>query len=324
MVRQLATVAVLGALVFPTQARAQAIEPGAIAVMPFGSAVRAPQAWQSAMAISGVVDEALTESGRFLAVLPRNSAVEAGIQQLLEAAQGPANFESYVQISTEAGLNANYLLDGYIERHDVRPERRDGGNVYVAEMDVRVKIYDVETGRLILNENLSVTSGLLDQVGPQVESDCPGGFRGAACRAKQEVQRRAASEAERLSTDRLAPAQTAEAALERAHNNASTAVASFIQEKMSLLLVDYGEGDGGIVNELVLLSAPDIEQGTELTVSVRSENRLGGGFRDRTLGSAVVEQIDGEYAYARITDGGERVDEAIKARDVVVVTKGGE
>ena len=324
MVRELATIAILSAGALGTGVDAQTIEPGSIAVMPFGSAVRAPQAWQSAMAISGVVDEALAESGRFVAVLPRNSAVEAGIQELIEAAQGPANFESYVQISTEAGLNANYLLDGYIERHDVRPERRDGGNVYVAEMDVRVKIYDVETGRLILNENLSVTSGLLDQVGPQVEDDCPGGFRGAACRAAQEARRRVASEAERISTDRLAPAQSAEEALERAHNNASTAVASFIQEKMSLLLVDYGEGDGGTVNELVLLTAPDIEEGTELTVSLRTENRLGGGFRDRTLGEARVEQIDGEYAYARITDGGERIDEAIKARDVVVVTKGGE
>lgn len=331
MVRQLAAVAILSALVlpsdalvFPSELRAQSIEPGSIAVVPFGSAVRAPQAWQSARAVSGVIEEALSSSGRFLAVLPRNSAVEERIQQIIDEAQGPANFDSYVQISTEAGLNANYLLDGYIERHEVRSERRDGGVVYVAEMDVRIAIYDVESGRLILSDNLGVTSGLLDQVGPQVEDNCPGGLRGAACRATREARRRVSSEVERASTDRLAPATTPEQALDRAHDNASTAVATFIQEKVSLLVVDYSEDGDGVVNELVLLTAPDLDEGNQLTVSLRTENRMGGGFRDRTLGTAEVSQIDGEYSYASITDGAERIDEAIKAREVVVVTKGGE
>lgn len=298
------------------------VDPGSIAVMPFGSGFRGQCALDCAQAMSNVVQEELDQSGRFLAVLPRNPQVEAAISSILTDAEGPGNFDSYIQISTEAGLNANYLLDGYVENMAVQPERRGDAVVYDARMTVRIRIVDVETGGLVLSKGLVVTNGLLEGVvGSQEEC----GRFDVACKARQAAADVAESVVEN-SAGGLGADATPQEAVQSAVENAGDAIREFIQAEMSLRLVDYDVDDNDVVSELVIASAPDVQEGMTLDIGTRTKSRMSDDTRDRSVGSAEVTQVDGDYTYARVTDGADRIDAALRDGDLVVVrpARGGE
>jgi len=283
-------------------------------VLPFGSGFRDQCSLAAcAQPLSNVVEQQLNQSGRFLAVLPRNASVESAISDALSDAMGPGNFDSYIQISTEAGLNANYLLDGFVETLDVQPEQRGDAMAYAARMTVRIRVVDVETGALVLSKGLNVSNGLLASAVGTAE-EC----KGFGCRLRQAATDRL-EDAVESKVGGVGADETPQAAVQSAVASAGDAIREFIQQEMSLRLVDYDVDDDGMINELVIASAPDLEQGMTLDVSTRTKSRMSDDTRDRTVGAAEITQIDGDYAYARLTSGTDVVDKALKDGDLVVL-----
>ncbi len=292
------------------------VDPGSIAVMPFGSGFRTQCALDCAQAMSNVVEEQLARSGRFSAVLPRSREVEAAVKRLLEEAEGPGRFDSYIQISTEAGLNANYLLDGRVENLTVTPERRGDVVAYDARMTVRIRIVDVESSALVLSKGVVVGNGLLEGMIGGTQEEC--GRMDLACRARNAAAE-ALEGAVEANTRGLGADETPQQAIQSAVANAGDAIRAFIQREISLQLIDYDVDDNGVANELVIASAPDLEQGMVLDVATRTESRRTPDTRDRTIGAAEVTQIDGDVTYARLTSGVEAIAKALEEGDFVVV-----
>ena len=291
------------ALPAPERAAAQDITHGSIAVLPFGAASADAATRESALVIGNAVEAGLRESGRFLAVLERSPAMEAAVLRELESAQGPASFESYIRINTESQLNANYLLDGFVERHEVTTRRNETGQtLYDAMIGVRVRIVDVETGALVMSEVLEVSNGILEgRVGEKRTGI--GGFL------------------QKVATDAVGSIDTSpQDALARAYGNAADAVRKFLQREVSLMLVDYELGADDAIEGLVLLSAPDLKVGTVLAISRRVPNRMQPGtFRTTDVGKAEITKIEDDYAYARISEGQSEVVAALEEPHLVLV-----
>ncbi|MGH7444509.1 MAG: hypothetical protein ACREKM_06515 [Longimicrobiales bacterium] len=286
---------------------AQELAHGSIAVMPFGAAAADAAAGHSAQIIGKAVEEGLRESGRFLAVLERSAAIEDAVRREIDAAQGPASFDSYIRINTESQLNANYLMDGYVERQEVTSQGNDRGQtLYNAVIGVRVRIVDVETRALVMSEVLEVSNGILEGRVGEKRTGVTGFLQ-------------------KVATDAVGSIDTSpEDALARAYDNAADAVREFLQREVSLMLVDYEVGADDVIEGLVLLAAPDLSVGGVLSVSTRVPNRMHPGtFRTTEIGKAEITRIEDEYAYARLTDGRTEVVEALaEPRQVLVRPEG--
>jgi curli biogenesis system outer membrane secretion channel CsgG len=276
-------------LVTPWPSTSQEVEYGSIAVVPFTSAIPSEAALQSARVLSGAVEEGLRESGRFMAVLERSEVVDSAVQAELDQAQSGDSFDSDIRLNTESQMNAKYLLSGRIERHEIT--QRPGGGTYDATVGLRVRIVDVETRTVIVNEDVEITNQHLD-----TKSD-GGGLGG--------LLKRAASDAVGSSD------MTPQDAINHVHENASARVQQLIVDYVSLLLVDYDVDESEQVSELIVLRAPDLSEGQEVTINFNRENRMGGGFRREEVGRGEITRMDAEYAYVEIKDGSDAVSKAI-------------
>ena len=290
---------IAAATLFPAPSTAQDVEYGSIAVVPFGSAVQTAAAQESARVLAGSAEEGLRASGRFIAVLERSATMDAAIQDEIDRATSGDSFESAIRINTESQMNAKYLLAGNIERYEINP--RSGTGFYDAKIVLRLRIVDVETRAVIVNESLEITNQILNN------SAGGGGIGG--------FLRRRASDAVG-STD-----TTPQDAINNVHRNASVEIRKMVEKKVSLLLVDYDVDEDGQVTELILLRAPDLDDDTKLLISFRAPNRMGGGFRMRDIGKARVKSLDSEYAYAEITDGRDDITEALNRDAFAVVIR---
>lgn len=290
---------IAAAILAVAPAAGQDVEYGSIAVIPFGSSVQSDAAYESARVLAGSVEEGLRNSGRFMAVLERSAVTNDAIQAEIDQATSGNSFESAIRINTESQMTAKYLLVGNIERYEVTQDSRS--SFYDARVALRVRIVDVETRAVIVNELLTITNEVLNN------SSGGGGISG--------LFRRAVSDAVG-STDR-----TAEDAMNHVHENASDAVRKMIEENVSLLLVDYDVDGDDKVTELILLRAPDLDENEELLISFRSPNRMGGGFRMRDIGKARITSLDSEYGYAEITDGQDEITEALNRDPFAVVVR---
>lgn len=268
-------------------ATAQEVQYGSIAVVPFGSVVQSEQALESARVMTGAVEQGLRDSGRFVAVLERSAEMDAAIQAELEHAESGDSFESAIRINTESQMNAKYLLSGEIERYDIARS----GNTYDATVSLRIRIVDVETRAVMVNEVMVITNELLNN------KRGLGGLGGLGGLVSRAVGARDTS---------------AEDAINHVHENATDEIRKVIAENVSLLLVDYDVDADDIVTELILLLAPDIDDDEELLVRFMVRNGMGGGFRPQDVGKARVTRTDSEYAYAEITEGRDEITAAVK------------
>ncbi len=278
---------------------AQDVEYGSIGVVPFESSVQTDAASESARILTGSAEKGLRESGRFMAVLERSAAMDAAIQNEIDRAESADSWDSAIRINTESQMNAKYLLAGNIERYEVA--REPGSSTYDATIVLRVRIIDVETRAVIVNESLEITNQTLNN------SSGGGGFGGFIRRSASDLLG---------STD-----TTPEDAITKVHTNASVAVRKMVEENVSLLLVDYEVDGDDQVTELILLRAQDLDDDTKLLVSFRAPNRMGGGFRMRDIGKARIKSLDSEYAYAEITDNRDEITEALNRDPFAVVVR---
>ena len=278
---------------------AQDVEYGSIAVVPFGSSVRTDSASESARILTGSAEEGLRESGRFMAVLERSAAMDAAIQNEIDRAESSDSWDSAIRINTESQMNAKYLLAGNIERYEVTQD--PGGSTYDAKIVLRLRIVDVETRAVIVNESLEITNQVLN-------NSTGGGGVG------RWIRRRASDAVGSMDT-------TPEDAINTVYENASVAVRKMVEQNVSLLLIDYEVDGDDQVTELILLRAPDLDDDTKLLVSFRAPNRMGGGFRMRDIGKARIKSLDSEYAYAEITDGSDEITEALNRDPFAVVVR---
>jgi ABC-type uncharacterized transport system auxiliary subunit len=134
-------------LALPTATRAQGNEIS-VAVLPLGFAPAAAQWSRSGTTLAQEVIGVLSESGLY-AVIDRSA--DAAIEEELKKAEGFRNFDSRIELTTTARLNASVLLIGVIENQKVEQKRPKPGEQpsYDAEITIRVKFVRTKTGELI-------------------------------------------------------------------------------------------------------------------------------------------------------------------------------
>lgn len=296
MVRQVLLVTLLAATsAVGVQAQNKEIKRGTIAVMAFGAANRDPAVMESARIIGATLEQELNASKRFVAVLPRGDAVEQAIKAELDRSTEPSSLQSLVRINQESQLNANYLMDGWVEHHTVTPvQGNPGETLYQAEIHVRVRIIDVETSGLFLSGVLKLNNNPIAG-GPKLLKSALDVLGGGKDKSEAD-------------------------ALKVARSNAQHAARELFANELSFLLLDYETGADGTPTGLVLLASPDLKKNTKLRITGRIESKLRPGeFREAELGLAQVTRLDAQYAYATFTQGQAEIAAALTKREPMVV-----
>jgi hypothetical protein len=89
-----------------------------------------------------------------------NRSSDEVLKQEREKIQSPEQFESQVKIADGKGLNARYVVEGFILSAGVEPQREsDGRLAYEASMEVAFRLTDVENNSTV-SETIDVTSAI--------------------------------------------------------------------------------------------------------------------------------------------------------------------
>jgi hypothetical protein len=286
---------VTGLALAPAAAETQAaVQRGTIAVLPFGAA--SPEFLQTAAAVGVAVENALMESQRFTAVLPRagDAAVRAEITKTTE----PTNIGSIVQIAQDAQLNANYVLSGWVIGQDVKSSGTPTGG-FTAQVRALIRILDVSTGSMVMSDIVTIKSG------PAL--NCPGGLPGRACQLGREMHGYGTQEEAVTST--------------RTNGNAQAEIQKSLTENLGYIVVDLTEGEDGA---RIVLRAVNGEpkRGTKLRmVHSRTSSLDPNRVYTTTIGTLAVVEVSNEVAIATITDGAEKIVKALKDRQPILVLK---
>jgi curli biogenesis system outer membrane secretion channel CsgG len=123
-----------------------------IAVLPFGFAQSASQASRSGPTFAQEVIGVLSESGLYTVI---DRSTDRAIEEELKKAEGFRNFDSRIELTTTARLNASVLLIGVIESQRVEAKRatKPGERPsYSAQVAVRLKLVRTQTGELIKSQ----------------------------------------------------------------------------------------------------------------------------------------------------------------------------
>lgn len=292
-------VAVAACIVFallPGAGAAQGtIERGTIAVIPFGA--NAPEMREMADALAVAVENALQESGRFIAVLPRagDGAIKAEVEKTTE----PTSLNSLVQIAQDAQLNANYVLAGWVIGQDVKTSGTGAAGTHTAQVRAMIRILDVSTGAMVMSDLVTIHSG------PAI--NCPGGPLGVPCE---------------LGRQRYGYATVEEALSSvRTNGNAQSEIQDALTEKLGYIVLDLLEEDGGLQVVLRVVDG-DPRRGTKLKMvqsrtSALDESRV----YATTIGRLEVSQVDGETAIALVTDGADEIMKALMGKQSVLLLK---
>jgi hypothetical protein len=310
MTRALLLLSLLGAVAGPElPAQAAPIKHGTIAVLPFGTAAPHATAAETARQIGTAMEQQLTESKRFSAVLARQELGNAAIAEI-EAAKEPLSLNALVQISKESRLPANYLLHGWLEQYDVRELQTEKGKRVRADARVRVRIVDVETSALVLSSTLDLTNSPVAQA---VEQHAPGG-RSIMDKVRKwpvpKIPRTGAIDGAISALDDA----TEQDAVNRLRLSTGPAAQRFIESELGFVLVNYDVAPDGGVTELTFPLAPALKNGTQLILVEMRENRMRGGLIEESLGEAVVSRLSDKYVYARLTKGQAEITRALKER----------
>ena len=280
----------------PAAAAAQTdVQRGTIAVLPFGAA--SPEFLETAAAVGVAVENALMESQRFMAVLPR--AGDAAVQAEINKTTEPTNIGSIVQIAQDAQLNANYVLSGWVIGQDVKSSGGVPTGAYTAQVRALIRILDVSTGSMVMSDIVTIKSG------PSL--NCPGGFAGRACELGRERHGYRTQEEAVTSV--------------RTNGNAQAEIQNSLTEHLGYIVVDLMEGDGGA---RIVLRAVDGEprRGTKLRmVHSRTSSLDPNRVYTTTIGTLEVAEVSDEVAMATITDGAEKIVKALMDRQPVLVLK---
>ena len=280
-------------LIAPATVIAQ-VQRGTIAVIPFGAANAQMQETASALAVA--VENALQESGRFMAVLPRSG--DAAIKGEIGKTTEPTSLQSLVQIAQDAQLNANFVLAGWV----VGQETKAVTNGHAASARVAVRILDVSTGAMVLSEVVTVYSG-------QQNAICGGGIGGAACQAQNALKRNWAH-------------KTPQEALQsvRTNGNAKVEVQNVLNEKFGFVALDLLE-EGGKTMLVLRVGGGEPKRGAKLQAVQTRTSSLSGASYNTPIGKLEVTAVSGETATANITEGAPAIIKALKEKQAVLFLK---
>jgi hypothetical protein len=144
--------------------------------------------------------------------------------------QDPSQFWSEVPVNVSAGLNARYVLWGYVESVDVRENRRRGkASTFEATIRFSVSLNSVEQRSVLATQSFVVRTLSLraEDAGSQLRSGLGSAIRGAIRGEKPSAERLA---------DNTTAAATPQEAVERAAENVRAEVLTWATAQANALL----------------------------------------------------------------------------------------
>jgi hypothetical protein len=284
----------------PSLSHAQSKPPrGTIAVIPFGA--QGPTMTETASALAVAVENALDKSGRFVAVLPRTG--DAAIKAEIAKSTEPTSLASVVQIAQDAQLNANYVLSGWVVAQEAKTTSDGrGGTGNTAEARVLVRIVDVSTGAMVVSDIVTLSSG------PKLDV-CGDGFSGAACRTKNLVMKK---------WTYPTPAEAINSI--RTSGNAEMEIQQALTQKFGYVVLDMTE-EGGKPQLIIRAGGGEPKKGTKLQAAVSKTSAMTGASYNQTLGKLEVVDVSGDVATANITEGADKILDALKKQQAVLILK---
>jgi hypothetical protein len=175
--------------------------------------------------------EAFVDSGRWR-ILDRSA--DRLLNSELGRIQDPSQFWSEVPVNVSAGLNARYVLWGYVESVDVRENRRRGKpSTFEATIRFSVSLNSVEQRSVIATESFVVKTLSLRA------EDAKGQIKGGLGATARGLLRGEKATAEGLADNTIA-ATTAEEAVDKAAENVRAEVLSWANSQAAALLAAAG------------------------------------------------------------------------------------
>ncbi len=159
-----------------------------VLVYPFGMSTTARGAM---LDVAGMLAtraiQGVQATNRFTAI---NESANPAIRSQLESATTLSQFESAVQLRGDRQLQSKYMLTGFVENIEMKPEPGPNNSTrYRAVVTAIVSVYDVETRAVLQTTSMRLASGMIAGALSGVDP-CAGkkGLGLMGCRAKETVK----------------------------------------------------------------------------------------------------------------------------------------